>query len=547
MAQTADQKRGEKDALDRLTDARAQKAIADLDLRECYFFAAPWRMRSVSSLTRGAATRPDDAGDLRTSFAMEMADDFPTVILDTFMPQSVPWVRREAGIYVPASVRDQISDKVLIGDGTIFKAISASNFYGACGVTFTPDLAIGTVGMWIQKGRPGEPVSCKGIPVRELEINLGPDGQIDDRFHVRWVRNRNVKTIIPGIELPRDIQTKLEKKGDDWSSVTFGFWRDWTADHDVVWKHVVLVEDRLVHEATLTGNGSCPLLVGRFGASDEFAWATGPMIKSLPDLRNLDALNEGKIKAIDVGLQPPVSWPDDSFANIEQGLETGMAYPVRTGTAGDIKAIYEPHPPQAAIFERQDLEHRIKRLHFLDWPEQTGDTPPTATQWLDEMTMAQRRIGLPGMSFWREFCASVFTRFAFILQKDGLIEEVVHDGKQVSLQPYNPAQRAAEKQEVAQFARLAEIGGMAFPEEWKAMVNGGETLKNLSRKISADSVVVFRKPEELQGALEMIKPLLGGATPGAPDAATASPTGPALNLEGQGAPDPTFQFRQFSK
>jgi hypothetical protein len=251
------------------------------------------------------------------------------------------------------------------------------------------------------------------------------------------------------------------------------------------------------------------------------------MIKALPDLRSLDELAMKKIKAIDMLLMPPTGYPDDSFTHIEAGLEAGMAYPIRPGSEGAIKNIYDPPPQDAAIFLTQDLEQRLRRLFFLDWPQQRGDTPPTATQWLDEMTKAQQRIGTPGYVFWTEFCGGTVSRFQYILEKQGAIKPPALDGKSVSLVPYNPAQKAAEQQEVAQASRAIEIGAQAFPEEWKAAVDGTATIKKLVQKLGADGIIAMRPPEHVAAAIKMLSGLSGGqpgqAAPQPPGAVSAPP------------------------
>src|SRR6266581_354778 len=76
---------------------------------------------------------------------------------------------------------------------------------------------------------------------------------------------------------------------------------------------------------------------------------------------------------------------------------------------------------------------KLRKLFYVDLPEQTGDTPPTLGQWLDEMARAQRRIGTPGLPFWREGPAKIFLRFKYLLEKQGAIQPVKVDDKTVAL------------------------------------------------------------------------------------------------------------------
>jgi Bacteriophage head to tail connecting protein len=294
-------------------------------------------------------------------------------MVDTFLPESTPWARREAGEDVAVASRQMVNDKAKDGDEKIFKTIAASNFYDVLEMAFNPDLALGTVGMWIERKRPGKPIKCQPIPIRELEINVGPDGGIDDRFVSRWTRNSHIPALTKGIVLPKKLKDEIKKNPAGQTNVTWCFFRDWE-EEDEVWKHGVLVKDELIHDAVCKGHGSCPLIVGRFSPAIEWPWGIGPLIKALPDLRIHDALTDTKMRNIELGLDGPIAWLDDSFTNIEEGLECRMAYAVRPGSHDAIKQIYTPNPPDAAVYEKTDLEQRLRRLFYLDWPHQRGDS-----------------------------------------------------------------------------------------------------------------------------------------------------------------------------
>ena len=300
----------------------------------------------------------------------------------------------------------------------------------------------------------------------------------------------------------------------------------------------------------MRGVGSCPLVVGRFNPTPEWPWGVGVMIQCLPEFRNLDEIASGKIRNLDQLLQPAIAWPDDSFANVEQGLEAGFAYPVRPGTGADIKNIYTPNPPDAAIYDRQDLEQRIKRLFFLDWPQQRGDTPPTATQWLDEMTMAQRRIGTPGMPFWKEYVAGVFQRFEYLLERSGDVEPImVPDGqgvpRKLSMRPMNPAQIAADQQDVAQASRFLGIVMPTFPEESKMAIDGTKIIAKFREKMGVEDLVIMRSPQDVAAAVQQMQQLASGRPGAPPEAAGVSPAGPpAPPAEAGPEPNqPIYQLR----
>ena len=544
----------EREFAERLFEARQQKIPFDIDMRESYFFAAPHRQRSVLSTTRPSKWKPQDSGELNQSFAFETCGDFPTVIQNTFMPEAADWVLRAAPIGTPPAQKVQAEEKAKEGTSEIFKSIATSNFYAEFAKSANPDLAIGTIAMWVDNGRPGQPRKCQSIPIRELEINLDGEGMIDDRFVCRWMRRRYVKRIFKDVELPKKVMGKPRQNEEDRIPVVWGFWRVYDDREEEAWMHAVTIDGEIVGEpTTIRGSGCCPLIVGRFNPGPEWAWGVGPMIQCLPEFRNLDELASGKIRNLDQMLQPSLSWPDDSFANIEGGLESGMAYPIRPGTAGDIKNIYTPNPPDAAIYDRQDLEQRIKRLFFLDWPQQRGDTPPTATQWYDEMAMAQRRIGTPALPFWKEFPAQIFGRFEYLMTEAGEIEKIeVLDAngqpRRLTMMPYNPAQKAQEQQDIASASRFLGLVMPTFPEEAKIAIDGTVTIKNLLAKFGVEKIIAMRDPDKVNAAIQQMTQLQGGQPGAVPDSAQQNPaTGtPQPDLAGPAPAQPQYQLRSKS-
>ena len=512
------------EAKDRLSECRRQKTEWDLDIRESYFFAAPHRARDIRSGQPPSQSKPTDGAEQQTGIATELARDFVTEIVNAFMPQAEPWAERRPGIFLPDEIKAEAKKQITLQDPTIFDAIRASNFYEVVPMAFNPDLAVGTAAVWIDDTRPAENIVCQAIPLRELEINVGPFGDIDDRFVVRHTKNRHVQAVLGDVEIPADCAKKIKDKPEEQTEVRWGFWRLWDRLDDVWWQHVVMIKDEVIHEAKLRGVGACPLIPMRFNPSPEWAYGSGPLIEALPDLRLLDSLEGDKIDAIDLKLRPPVGFPDDSFAAVENGIESASAYPIRPGSEGAIKPIYEGGDLNPAMYETAVIEDRLRRRFFLNFPEQRGKTPPTLGQWLDEMARAQRQIGTPGMPFWREGPAQIFLRFKYLLEARGVIAPIMVDGKTVSLEPYNPAQRAAEQQEVMMAARFLEIAGPTWPEEFRVIVDGEASMQAIAEKMRV-GLIKFRDPRQQQAALAMVSQLIEGRQRVNPAGAAAAAQG----------------------
>lgn len=507
----------EKEAAQRLQQSRRQKAMFEGDIRECYYFARPHRERGLTSQGSGDS-RPDSTGELSTSLALEVKQDFATEIENTFLSPTQPWAAREVGPDLRKKIGDaaakELETDVQEDDKLIFQAVGSSNFYGALAMSMDPDIAIGTMAMWIEDLRPSEPVVCQAIPLRELEIDVGPYGDVDTRFVVRSTRYRFLPALLPNIALPKDIADKVKAKGgNDKCEVRWGFWRDWSDPAaGVVWKHVVMVGAKVVHQAELKGPGSCPLIVARWNPDPMFAFGEGPLIASLSELRQLDEMRALSIERVGFAVHPPWTYPDDGELNFDGGIQEGMGYPMRG--SGKMQALFVEGDLDAGFIEEQATERRIRRLHFVDRPEQRGDTPPTATQWLDELERSQRKIGTPGAAFFREGPAEFFMRFQHILEKRGTIDPIQIDGKGWALSPVNPAKRAQDTQEIQIAMKLIEIANMLSPQLAQVVIDQNDTLAKIKAKLH-DTIVTIRSKDELQAAVEQFAPLLGGGGGGA--------------------------------
>ncbi len=517
-------------SLERLAAARAWKSYIELDIKECYFFSAPNRQRQISSMTFPSTQRMLDAPELNTDLAFLLTKDFSTEIVNTFMPEAQEWCERGPGMDLPGGeegpVWAKVKDAIKSDDKKIFGAMKASNLYPEITKAFDPDLAVGTAAIWVERPHPASAITVSAIPLRELEINLGPYGEIDDRFAVRYTRNSYVRALVGEeiwAKMDGELKKKCESKPADRTQVIWGYWRDWDDRSDEVWQHVVLVDQKLVHDAKLKGEGCCPLLVMRFNPTADWPHGVGPHIQALPTLRQVDEMERMRTKHAALSIDPPITYPDDSFVNVAQGVEEGMAYPIRPGTGDDVRPIYKVPPPEVANYQYEEKVRTLRKLFFVDMPEQRGDTPPTLGQWLDEMARAQRRIGTPGMPFWREGPSAIFIRFKFLLEKSGAINPVTVDGRAIATLPRNPAQAAAEQQEVAMAMKATQFLGEAFPEEFKILIDGEQSMKGILAKMRV-TLLKFRAQDKIAAAVKQISALVGARhVPGAPD----QPPGPA--------------------
>jgi hypothetical protein len=515
------------EARDRRAAAKAIKGPWEMDFRECYFFASPHRNRLMDSASSSTMNRFQDAGDLNTDEAFILCGDFTTEVVNAFMSPDKPWCVSGRGMDLPDGVWEKVKGIALKNDLAIFNAMRASNLYAEVAKGFYPDLSIGIVALWIERPHPAAAIINSAVPLRELEVNLGPYGDIDDRFVTRPTRNVHVRELV-GEEIWAKIGPELKKeiteKAKERTQVVWGFWRLWDRKGDEVWQHVVMVGktgNNLVHHVEIKGEGCLPLWVGRFNPTPDSPFALGPLIQGLPSLRQIDEAELMLQENFELALRPPVTFPSSSFSNVEQGFESGFGYPIQPGEEGAIKKIYDAPPADRAAYAYEAKLKKLQKLFYVDLPEQTGDTPPTATQWLDERARMQRRIGTPGMSFWRDL-SQIFLRYKYLLEKAGVIQPLTIDGRAIATLPRNPAQAAAKLQAVAEAARTAQTLGGMFPEEFKMNVDGRKTMEAWLDETEV-TLLKLRPIEEVAKAVDQMAKLAGARHIGDPGDATPGP------------------------
>jgi hypothetical protein len=503
-----------------------------MDFRECYFFSSPHRQRYLNSSSYSTITRIQDAGELNTDEAFILCGDFVTEVVNGFMSPDKPWCKRGPGMDLPGGeegpVWKSVKDKVKAGDTAIFNAMKASNLYSEVAKGWYPDLAIGTVGMWIDRPHPAQPIMNAAIPLRELEINIGPRGDIDDRFAVRHTRNVHVRELVGEeiwAKMPEELRKELTEKAKERTQVVWGFWRKWEEKGDETWQHVVMVgktDSNLVHEVVIKGEGCCPLWVGRFNPTPDAPWGLGPLLQGLPSLRQIDEAELMLQENAELSLRPPSTVPNSLLAQLDQGFEAGMAYPIMPGEEVAIKRIYEAPPANPENYAYETKLKKLRKLFYVDLPEQSGDTPPTRAQWLDEAARAQRRIGTPGMPFWRDL-SQIFIRYKYLLEASKAIEPIEVNGTMVSTQPQNPTQAAAKLQQVAEAANTAATLGGMFPEEFKMNVDGRKSMQNWIEETGTGGLLVLRPLNEVAKATTQMAQLAGARHVGDPGEAAPGP------------------------
>lgn len=511
----------EQEALKYISEATTDRQLHIPWQRDVYRYCMPWRKRPMEW------KQQHDQDDLFDSTAIEALNDFSADMQSTFTPIEDDWLDIEPAESLQGFTVAQLAPKLKEYQTAIFSEVRRSNFHEATQEAY-PDLAAGTCAMVIQDYDINAPFQCQAIPITDLLITRGVYGGVDFRARViANMRLTDIKVTYPRATLSADLETKIKNATPGMTVICHEcVWRIWDPDKIERWQYVLLIDNVECETDVFEGPGSNPIIVTRWRTDSTTAWGVGPLYTVLPTIKTLDQLNYLIMKHLSFAVDPAGFYDDDGVINLENGIDPGKMIPRAIGSK------IEPYESRAdfqtSFFEREDMQHDIKRALFQDKPAQSGDTPPTAAQWMDQKAEVARRMGAPFGRMTTEWQHATFQRFAYLMTRRGTLPEIRHDGRLIRLRPQSPLIKAQRQQKVVVGGRLLEMIGQYFgPDAVHLLVDAPKTLARVQDGLG-DDIVVLRSEQEIaamaqQGAaIAQQTGMVPGGQSGAPPAANAA-------------------------
>ncbi len=473
-------------------------------IQDCYKYAMPWRHKANQN-------QPSDQLDeIFDEELMTVLEDFAADMLNTFTPQKSDWVDPKPVTTLDSGAKNQIASALSKYKRVIFDEMARSNLYQAMQEAYM-DLGPGTMCMMITDIDPAQPLHCEAIPAVDLLLNRGPYGRVDGDWRKTKRCEYEIPTLWPEAKWPDGKEWNYDSVAE--YEVIDGVYRDHKNKADETWHYVVLCGGTLVHRETYKGAGSNPFIAARWSRDPTTAWGVGPTYRTLPATKTLNHFRYLSFKNYDKQVDPNVSYEDDGVCNIDHGLNPGEWIPRAAGSSAP-EPIESKSKMDLQVFQIDEVRSAIRRAHYQDRPEQTGKTPPTATQWADEAAERARRMGSPATNLVIEWQYPIFRRFAYLLAKRGSLPKVELNGQEVALEPISPLLRAQEQEEVIRLDRFAEMIQARFGNEMaNIIINTFKYAHRLAQRLGVDPDLV-RTEEEIQRAIQQLGPVLGGAEGG---------------------------------
>jgi hypothetical protein len=196
---------------------------------------------------------------------------------------------------------------------------------------------------------------------------------------------------------------------------------------------------------------------------------------------------------MDQSLLNTIIYPSDSMIDLSEGIEAGRAYPAKRGFSSDqIYDLSKTVNLDQGWFAADRIEDRIRRTFFQDGPRQTGDTPPTAAQWLDERRRVQQRLGKPSSPLWTEMIVPFLQRCETLSVLAGeMPDAITHNGRAITIQAVSPMQKAHNQDQVMIARSNVEFAVGMLQDQAATVIDPVATLKNMVGT-SGDTLTVIR-------------------------------------------------------
>jgi head-to-tail connecting protein len=486
-----------KDFSTRYTAANKWRDGIERDLKDVLRFCANGREKDFEPQGRG---EEQDPSDIYISFAEEMATDLAGDFVTYFTPAEARWAEFVVTSAVPQDMADAVEGLVNEREDEIFSLIEASNYYDVAPQIFFEAATHGTPAMWVEQSHLTQPIYVETVPPHELLITPGHNGHLD-RFRERKIQAQHLAATFAGQDMDfsdRALAKKMKTPGET-VTVCWGFWLDWSDPAVPMWKQEVTVDGKRVSKENETIGplaGSCPLQVGRFNPQVGQPWGRGSARKALADIFTGDTISELVLSSLDAALKPVHVYPDDGTLDMSDGLEAGAAYPAGRGFDGrSIQQLQLGGNLDYGWFSEERIEERLRVAFYQDGPRQRGDTPPSATQWVDEARKVQRRVGKPSAPLWSEMLYPFIQRVEYIAVQTGRIpESITQAGDKLSISPISPLQKAQNQDKVLTTRSNLDTAFQIFGDAAGQAINAQETMKNI-KDASGDELLVLSEDQ----------------------------------------------------
>ncbi len=447
----------------------------------------------------------DTPGQLKSnilydSTLQEATYEAGNTMVATLFPSWQRWTKLAPGGDIPKrDITKEITEGLQEITEVFFDFLDHSNFASVSNEVAL-DLQIGTAALRFDEGSTDEdPFVFSSTPLAAIELEEGPNGEIETVFMLRKPLARNLTRLYEGMEnfdLPMALQDRIREKPDEQIEIIQG-----TIFDPATKKYfgvVVWVENKTIIWRYDFGESS-PDIVARASKIAGEIYGRGRVLLALSDARTLDKMQEFVLRHAALQIAPPMTGVSDGVLNPYTAvLQPNTILPVgsndRTNPSLSVMDFGGSFSIGDAIMT--DLRDRIRRTML--GPEPSDGAVKSAT----EISISDRnRLWALGGEHGRiqtEFLFKVAARGVFILQSRGLVPKFKVDGRQVTLKFTSPFARSQDAEDLLALDNTLERLATYAPEEVAIGLDLDSLPEWISKKTGLDQKLVNDEPKRKQ-------------------------------------------------
>jgi len=475
----------------------AAKYVADLwipIMQASFFYAIPFRNRYYLPGKEFQGTIQNNR--VYDTTAIESVKTFVSKLHDTMTPPQVQWAFLEVDKSMVDDPEDPVNKQILDQAQAIlnkytrnlFSFVHASNFDVVINECYY-DLSVGTSALVINEIDDLEPFRCTSIPMDKLAIEEAANGRIESWFRT-WQNMKiiELKTRWPNLTLTPELIATLAGDAD---AVVRNIYEGvaYFCNEPKEYLYAVWTDTGVIYAEWLDNN---PGIVWRFDKVNNETWGRGPVMLALPSIISLNEIARIEIASANLNtFRPYMAFSDAVFNPHTFKLEPFTIIPIAPiGTGGQVPLIplADASNPQFGEMKIADLRMQVKALLYAENPQDAmGVQPQTAFELsLKQQTLAQK-IGPNFSRLQQEFLWPVFKRFAYILNKRGLLPYPDIGGIPLKFKYKSPLALAQGQQDIARLTQWVQLmQGMMGPQVTQLYLNPKEAPYLLANSLQVD-------------------------------------------------------------
>jgi len=435
---------------ERIAKAKANKALWESHLRECYEYALPER-NTIDQWSVGSKKREKVFDDT----AVEALEDFANRCVALLVPPSTKWMELEAGSEIPEEAEDEINQYLEESTETLFSHLDSSNFTSQIHDSFL-DLGISTGAIIVEEGDGIQSaLNFRSVSLSELILEKSSRGIVETVFREFKIPAKDIKSTWTRAKLTNDLKRIIKDNPTEEIELIEGVIKEGNGFKSIL---LYVKEDKILMEESLDFS---PYIIFRESVIPGEVMGRGRVMRQLNNIKTLNRMKQDYLKGLSFQANPIFTATDDGIINpYTIKLAPGTIAPV--GTNDSSNPTLRPLPmsgnPQLIDFAIRDLQDAIRRSLLSKPFGQIDETPVrTATEMsIRNADMAQTSLSASSR-IQVELLERVVANCVNILKRAGKIADFKVNGKEVAIKFVNPSTRQQDEAELAAYGRFMEF------------------------------------------------------------------------------------------